>query len=334
METPVGLRQTDAPKVVVVTTMKDEGAYILDWISHYKALGVEDFLVFTNDCSDPTDHILRCLHRLGVVDHRFNRVMRRGPHKSALMWAEYEPKVVAADWVLVIDVDEYLQINNGADSLPELLAARQDAGADAVSFVWRVFGNAGVQEVNHGPVPQAFVRAEPAHGGAEDYRAFKTAFRNNGKFERMGVHRPFLAVPAGQVNWQLADGTRLTEEGVAEGLYAGGEYGYEVAQLNHYALRSREGFLLKRARGRANHVLATIEHDYWHRFDRNEVEDRRLADGFAPALAIKAELLRDAKLREYHDAAQVWHRRRGRKARLSAEGQAFLQRLETGQNSD
>lgn len=326
-------RQAGAPRVVVVTTMKDEGAYILDWISHYKALGVDDFVVFTNDCSDPSDHILRCLHRSGVVEHRFSRVMRRGPHKSALMWAEYEPAVASADWVLVIDVDEYLQINSGPATLPGFLAEREAAGADAVSFVWRVFGNAGVETADHAPVPQAFVRAEAETGGAGEYRFFKTAFRNNGKFERMGVHRPFLAVPAAEVNWQLADGTRLPEAEIEGALSVRGSYGYGAAQLNHYALRSRDGFLNKKARGRANHFTAGIEPGYWHRFDKNETEDRRLAEGFAAALEIKAELLTDPKLREYHEAAQVWHRRRGRKARISGEGQAFLRQLEAGQGA-
>lgn len=326
-------RRTGAPSVAVVTTMKDEGAYILDWISHYKALGVDDFVIFTNDCSDPTDHILRCLHRMGVVEHRFSRVMRRGPHKSALMWAEYEPKVANADWVLVIDVDEFLQINSGGGSLPGLLAEREAAGADAVSFVWRVFGNAGVETADHAPVPQAFVRAEAEAGSGDEHRFFKTAFKNNGKFDRMGVHRPFLAAAPEDVNWQLADGTRLTREEAAGALFVRGGFGYDAAQLNHYALRSRDGFLNKKARGRANHFTASIEPGYWHKFNKNEVEDRRLADAFPAALAIKEELLKDARLREYHEAALVWHRRRGRKARISEEGQAFLQLLQQGGSS-
>ncbi|UWQ28457.1 glycosyltransferase family 2 protein [Leisingera sp. M523] len=317
--------QPGAPNVVVVTTMKDEGAYILDWISHYKSIGVSDFVIFTNECSDPTDHILRCLHRMGVIEHRFSRVVRRGPHKSALMWAEYEPKVNNADWVLVIDVDEYLQINSGDGTLPGLLAERADA--DAVSFVWRIFGNAGVGTVDHPPVPQAFVLAEPAAGLPDEHRFFKTAFRKNGKFTRMGVHRPFLADTAGEVNWQLADGTRLPEDELEGALYVRGGYGYSAAQLNHYALRSRDGFLNKKARGRANHFTSSIEPSYWHKFDRNEEEDRRLADNFSAALQIKEDLLQDANLREYHEMALVWHRRKGRKARISKDGQEFLNSL-------
>ncbi|WP_424977782.1 glycosyltransferase family 2 protein [Leisingera sp. S232] len=311
--------------MVVVTSMKDEGPYILDWISHYKSIGVSDFVVFTNDCSDPTDHILRCLHRMGVIEHRFSRVMRRGPQKSALMWAESEPKVAAADWVMVVDVDEYLLVNSGDGSLTGLLAERADAEVDAVSFVWRIFGNANIGQADHPPVPQTFVRAEPEEGRPDEHRFFKTAYRNNGKFNRIGVHRPFLAAGPEGINWQLADGTPLKEADIEGALYVRDSYGYSAAQLNHYALRSRDGFLNKKARGRANHFRSTMEADYWQKFNKNEVEDRRLADNFTAALQIKEELLQDSKLREYHEAAQIWHRRRGRKARLSEEGRAFLQ---------
>lgn len=33
-------------------------------------------------------------------------------------------------------------------------------------------------------------------------------------------------------------------------------YGYDLVQLNHYAVRSAESFLVKRDRGRVNHVIA------------------------------------------------------------------------------
>ena len=53
------------------------------------------------------------------------------------MWAQYEPAVREADWVIVIDVDEYLQIDVGDGTLPGLINMYPEV--DAVSFVWRVF---------------------------------------------------------------------------------------------------------------------------------------------------------------------------------------------------
>ena len=38
----------------VVSTMKNEGPYILEWVAHYKALGFDRIVVCTNDCEDTT----------------------------------------------------------------------------------------------------------------------------------------------------------------------------------------------------------------------------------------------------------------------------------------
>jgi hypothetical protein len=310
-------------KITVVTTMKDEGAYILDWISYYKALGVDDFVVFTNDCTDPTDHILRTLQAKGIIEHRFNKVMRRGAHKSALMWARYEPKVREADWLMVIDCDEYLQINVGDGTLPSLLEANKDA--DAISLVWRIYGNAGVKRIEDRPIPQIFTRAQPMEGGEGERRFFKTIFRNNGKFDRMGVHRPFLAVPPSEVHWVVPDGNRMMDEEIDGSIGVQDNYGYESAQLNHYALRSIDGFLNKRNRGRANHFGGAFEPSYWRRFDKNQVEETAMVDRFEIAREFRDELMADPDLQRFHEEAVEWHTRRARKARRTDEGKAFLQ---------
>lgn len=311
-----------APRIVLVTTMKDEGPYILDWLAHYKTLGVQDFVVFTNDCSDPTDHILRILNAKGIVHHRFNRVMRRGPHKSALMWAKYEPVVANADWIFVADVDEYLQVSASNGTLTGLLADHPNV--DAISFVWRIFGNAGVDRLTDIPVPRQFHLAQPYKAGQKDRRLFKTIYRNCEKFSRLGVHRPFLADGPKGIRWILPDGTPFSEDQVEGGLTLKDHFGYEAAQLNHYALRSVDGFVNKKARGRANHHTHTIEDSYWKKFNKNAEVDTRLADQFAAAEAIKAAWLEDKELRAYHEEALELHQRRARRARRSADIQELL----------
>lgn len=318
------------PNITLVTTMKDEGPYILDWVAHYKSIGVQNIMVFTNDCTDPTDHILRILNAKGIVHHRFSRVMRRGPHKSALMWAGYEPVVREADWIFVADVDEYLQINAADGTLPGLLNSFPDI--DAMSFVWRIFGNAGIDKIEDRPVPLQFLRTEPLEPGAKDLRMFKTIYKNCDKFSRLGVHRPFLADGPKGIRWVLPDGTPFSEEQVEGGLTLEGPWGYEGAQLNHYALRSLDAFINKKARGRANHQTHTIESGYWGRFDRNAVEDHTLADRFAGAEALKAEWLKDEELRDYHEQAVRKHMRKARRARKEPEVQEMLKDIQIYSN--
>ncbi len=314
-----------APRVTLVTTMKDEAPYILDWIAHYKTLGVSDFVVFTNDCTDQTDQILRILNRMGIVQHRFNNVLRRGPHKSALKWAQTEPAVSRADWIFVADVDEYLSISSSDGTLTGLI--RDHPNVDAISFVWRIFGNAGVDRMLDAPVPLQFSAAEKAQGGPNQKRMFKTMYRNCEKFARLGVHRPFLAEGAEDIRWILPDGRAFSEEQVNKGLAIRPPYGYEAAQLNHYALRSLDGFLNKRARGRANHHTQTIEADYWNKFDKNAEQDLGLAQSFDKAIQVKELLLQNSELRQLHLEAVATHQKRARMARKSDAMKAVLQTL-------
>ena len=319
--------KTAAPRVTVVSTMKDEGAYILDWVAHYKALGATDIVVFTNDCTDPTDHILRNLNRMGLVHHRFSRVMKRGPHKSALMWAEHEPAVREADWLYVADVDEFLQINVGDGTFGALL--NEHNGADAISTVWRIFGNGGVREITDTPVPQEFTLAETAVPPEGNHRFFKTLFRNNHKFNRMGVHRPFPNKECEEpLVWITPDGTRFNDRQIGGALHVSEGFGYEVAQLNHYALRSIDGFLNKQRRGRANHFKGTIDFGYWKKFDRNDESDFTLAESFGRALELKEDWLKDDALRRHHEAGFEWARKMARRASTQKAAKDFLLRLE------
>ena len=60
----------DGWRVTAVTAMKNEGAFIVDWIAHHRAVGVDRFLVYTNDCEDGTDRLLDRLLVAGVVEAR------------------------------------------------------------------------------------------------------------------------------------------------------------------------------------------------------------------------------------------------------------------------
>jgi len=57
---------------VIVTTMKNEGPFILEWLAYHRAIGFDDFLVYTNDCTDGTDTMLQMLERKGIVPERVN----------------------------------------------------------------------------------------------------------------------------------------------------------------------------------------------------------------------------------------------------------------------
>ena len=82
---------------------------------------------------------------------------------------------------------------------------------------------------------------------------------------------------------------------------------YDLGQINHYAVRTRESFLLKSARGRAfGEGLRGA--DYWADMNRNEAYDVSIQPKLAAMKDVYDYLIDDAKLSRLHDRAVQWHR--------------------------
>ncbi|MFZ1346925.1 MAG: glycosyltransferase family 2 protein, partial [Tabrizicola sp.] len=39
--------------------MKDEGPTVVEWVAHHLAVGFTEVMVYTNDCTDGTDDLLK-----------------------------------------------------------------------------------------------------------------------------------------------------------------------------------------------------------------------------------------------------------------------------------
>ena len=45
-------------KITAVTTQKNEGAFLLEWIAYHKSIGFTDIVILSNDCEDGSDEML------------------------------------------------------------------------------------------------------------------------------------------------------------------------------------------------------------------------------------------------------------------------------------
>lgn len=302
-------------KALAVLTLRNEGAFLLEWLAHHRTVGFTDFLVFSNDCDDGTDRMLDRLADLGWLTHVPNPgPWHEGPQWAALKAADRHPALRRADWVMTLDIDEFVNIHTGDHTLASLLAACPDV--DAFALTWRMFGNCGVERFVDIPVTRQFTRAAPRQLHWP-WRALmvKTLFRRSA-FRKLGVHRP--KGETGPVRW--------LDPGLGGRLFsAPGDDHYALAQINHYALGAMESYLLKCDRGRANREGAAFDMSYW--CDRNfcDAEDTSIA-----ALDSERErrhLLADPVLGPLHAQAVAW--REARLATLLADERwrALLGRL-------
>ncbi|ARE83204.1 glycosyl transferase family 2 [Roseovarius mucosus] len=312
----------------VVSTMKNEAPYILEWVAHYKTLGFDHILVCTNDCTDTTVEILRRLQEMGHVTQHDTVVRKAGIHRSALRQASRRYDIVLnASWVFVCDVDEFLNIHLGDGSVRALVAG-SGADADVISVPWRVFGPDGVEQFADKPVTEQFTKGEyewDAEARPNTGKFVKSLYTNQHKFQRMGLHAPVSR------DEHVPTTRRVLPGGidyVVNGLRTDNPPLFTHAQVNHYALRSMESFLVKRARGRANHSHHVLGKEYWDKFNLNDETDTSIARYSEQTSEWLERFKRDPQLADLHAKGVEWHRRKAASLRMDPDMDELVSAIE------
>lgn len=296
----------------IVTTMKNEGPFILEWVAFHKSIGIDEILVYTNDCDDGTDTMLDLLQEKGELQHRDNPFKETDlkPQHAALQSAENEPQIKNADWVTCIDVDEFITIHVGDGKLADLFAAVPDA--NMISMTWRLFGNDDVHEFKDGFITEQFNSCAPQLiRKPHQAWGFKTLFRHIGIFKKLGVHRPKGLRPQlwEEIKWVNGSGKPLPSKMYRNGWRSTPDtFGYDFVTLNHYAVRSAESFLVKRDRGRVNHVDRDQGLAYWFRMNNNAEPNTQIHRNLPAAKAEFARLMADPDIRAAHEYSVQRHR--------------------------
>lgn len=324
-------------RFLIVTAMKNEGPYILDWVAHHLAVGFDHFFVVTNDCDDGTDRILDRLAEMGHVTHVPNpKMLNRDKGQWQVMGLRYAKMFNVyrdAEWIMHSDVDEYLQFNTRKKSLDGFLA--KVGKTDVVSFTSVPYNSNGQKHLLDEPVVSQFTqRNKPygalAKGTAPVLNAVKTLFRNDIKFRLRRNHRPLLDTfsQTGSI-WRDGSGNTLgpgytdTEIKAMNALSS-----VQHAQLNHYAIRSAEAYFLKVARG---DVAGTTRLEqslkYWTNYNREGDADTRYAKPSLACRKIRSGFARDAELKFWHDKAVLCHKDKVARILETEEGRQLAEKM-------
>lgn len=266
-------------RITAVSMMKDEGPFVLEWVAHHLSLGFTDLVVYTNDCSDGTDDMLLRLEALGLVHHRRNDIpdgLR--PQPSALKYAQAEPVVCNSDWVLVFDADEFLCLKQGDGTLDGLLDAVVAQDANGIVITWRIFGSDGVEAWSRAPVTEQYLSAAPPMWNKG--WGVKTLFKFDPDYWKLGIHRPKIKNKhletdfPHSIKWLNGSGRPMEEYFKFRGWRSiVRTVGYDWAQMNHYAIKSKDSYALRKFRGNVNNKKDKYNAGYWSLQDRNEVHD-------------------------------------------------------------
>lgn len=310
------------PGTYLITAVRNEAPFLVEWIAYHKVIGFETIIVFANPSTDGTDELLAALAEAGEITH----VPHEPPpgvsaQANAARLLNGGNLIPDGAWVLWLDADEFLNIHLGDGHLGDLIGLLD--GKAGILISWRVFGDGGNERFGGRFLSADFTRA--AEAGYWENMQVKTLFRKGPDipgFGRDGIHRPRLAqgngldlssiltgTGRGLVPWRSNKRWLRGEPWDQTVGVAPQEHGYDVAQINHYSVRTPEHFLLKRFRGRgwladmAGTTNKRHKPDGYLSMNRNEVEDASILRFEKGCTAEMERLFALPGVRELHDAA-------------------------------
>jgi hypothetical protein len=301
---------TDRPEVVLVSAMRNEGPFLLEWLAYHRVIGLGRVVIVSNGSTDGSDELLGALAAAGEITFlRTTPGYGVAPQEAAVLAFEAEVGYRPGAWYLWLDADEFLNVHVGDRTVQALADAV--GTADALMLNWRLFGSNGNDSFPGRYISSDFIGASKL--GFVANLETKPMFRAGDKFAGFSANSAGLP--------RLVDGTEVTTDDclggngkpldptnprtapwLARQPYAGRtnlasrrEFGWNLAQINHYSVRTPDHFQLKAARGRG--MVSTgprrpnVRHtpEYFDRFDRNEAEDRSILQW---ETAVTAEIAR------------------------------------------
>ena len=288
---------------LVFAGMRDEGPFIVEWVSWYRMLGFE-LLIATNDCTDHSPDLLDTLERHGWLTHvRHTPKPGQHPKMSAYRAGRQHPLSSRADWVLVCDVDELLVLH-AADTIRDFIG---DGERDFLGMAinWRCFGTAGRPRYQDGLVHEQFRRCGPVDMTPNG--SFKSIFRRPRAFQRWSDHTPIGLNDewgSGSNIWVNSGGRHLARfddrsNHPIRHLFPA-ERAHAAAQINHYILRSQDHFAMKKGTPSPSAGKDRYTNRFYKAHNRNGYRDAsalRFSGRFA---AIHAEAMALPGVRRLH----------------------------------
>lgn len=151
------VREKGRDRVTLVTSMRNEGLFLVEWVAYHRQLGFRDILVFSENSDDSTCALLDRLDALGHVTHIAATEPADKSHSLQQQGLDH-PKVQDADWMLWIEPDQYLNLDAKYRDIQALIA---DVGeADAILLMRRLYGNCFIQRWTGGSVLKQFLRTQ------------------------------------------------------------------------------------------------------------------------------------------------------------------------------
>lgn len=240
--------------LAICAIAKNEGPYFKEWIDWHQRQGVEKFYIYDNESTDCTKDVLAPYIESGVVEYTYFP----GQKRQLDAYDDcFERHRLETRWLGIIDLDEFI-VPIKDRTIPEFLYGLEEFSS--VEINWLVFGSGGARIKEPGGVMERFhSHSLPEHWLNTHVKSIVDPRR---VCTMTGCHEAarISGVAVDSHGMPLKRGFRDRQPI------------QDVIRINHYAIKSYEEFLSKRARGRAR-VTTIRDMGYFERYDLNDIEE-------------------------------------------------------------
>ncbi|WP_283680820.1 glycosyltransferase family 92 protein [Parablautia sp. Marseille-Q6255] len=249
-------------QIAIVAIIKNEGAYIKEWVTYHTMIGVSHFYLFDNGSTDSTKAELVHYIESGIVDF----IPFEGRNRQLPAY-NYALKHYGNDcrYMAFIDADEFLFVMNKAQRLEDIIdellnvPAKKSVGGLAVN--WRMFGSSGLEHRPEGGVLENYLYRAAEDGKGNN--CIKTIVNPRKVYKYKQPHFPTY----------LYGYYSIDENGNKVKGWSHPVEQINKIRINHYFTKSKEEWVERRSFGKADKSdeKRTIEEFYAH--DNNEIFD-------------------------------------------------------------
>jgi hypothetical protein len=255
----ISVRRAALPRrrAAILATARNEGLYILDWLAHHRAIGFDDFFIYSNDNIDHSDALLQALAEAGEI-HWVRSVVRAGtrPQWKAYHHAlSFEPAILDYKWTLAIDLDEYFELNTEYfRSVSDYLSWAECHLVDSIALNWVMVGSNGHTRWSDEPMRKRFpVGRSPGQSSSHASELAKAIFRT-ARFPMSFPHHP-VPYRAEEPVFKTAAMRPLPYD-PGQGASFSPDKNVHLAWISHFFFKSNEEFVFKFSRQRGDDLVA------------------------------------------------------------------------------